>query len=435
MHALAHTDPTLSHLISQEEERQQHTIPLIPSENYPSRAVREAVGSILSSKYAEGYPGKRYYQGNTVVDAIERLAQDRLKALFGVPHVNVQAHSGSPANMAVYAALLAPGDTIMGLALSDGGHLTHGYPDHSFAGTHYTSVPYQVNEDGIINYDALKQGIHEKKPALIISGATAYPRTIDFETFGNRAKEIGAWHLADISHIAGLVVGGQHPSPIPHADVVTFTTHKTFRGPRGAVIMVTPRGLAKDPELPTKIDKAVFPFLQGGPHLHSIAGIAVAAHEAALPSFASYTQQVVENARVLSSALQDKGYTLISGGTDTHLMVMDMRPQHVDGWTVAYALETAGIIVNKNSIPGDTAPPFYPSGIRLGTPAATTRGMGGGEMRTISEWIDTIVTHCSKRYQNTSQNRRERKKSILCDETLTTLSHEVRVFAERFPLP
>jgi glycine hydroxymethyltransferase len=384
-------DKQVMSLILEEEKRQQKSLQMIASENYVSKAVREAVGSVLMNKYSEGYAGKRYYQGNAFIDEMEMLAVERAKQLFGVVHVNVQPYSGSPANAAVLMGLLEPGDKVMGLKLSGGGHLTHGHPKITFSGKFYNSVQYDVNEGGLIDYDVVEKLAKEEKPKLMIIGTTAYPRTLDFARFAKIADSVGAWVMADISHIAGLVAAGVHPSPVEFADVVTTTTHKTLRGPRGAMIMVTEKGLEKDSEITKKIDKAVFPGLQGGPHNNTTAGIAVALGEDLKPEFKKYALDVVKNAKALSEELMRQGYELTTGGTDNHLMVVDLRKQGVGGKDVAVALEKAGIVVNYNTVPHDTNPPANPSGIRLGTPALTTRGMGEVEMRKIAVWMDVAI--------------------------------------------
>lgn len=378
-------------LINSEEKRQQETITLIPSENYASKAVREAMASVLNNKYSEGYPGKRYYQGNKIIDQIEHLAIDRAKELFNVPHANVQPYSGSPANAAVLLALITPGETIMGMKLSAGGHLTHGHPNITFSGKFYNSVQYDVDAGGLINYEELMSLAGEHKPKLLIAGTTAYPRTLDWKNFARAADEAGAYLLADISHIAGLVAAGKHESPVNYADVVMTTTHKTLRGPRGAVLMVTKKGLEKDPELARKIDKAVFPGIQGGPHEATIAAMAVAFGEALKPEFKTYISQVVKNAQVLAGELTNLGFELATGGTDNHLLVADLRNKGLSGKEAAVRLEEAGIIVNANSVPHDPNPPGNPSGIRLGTPAVTTRGMKEPEMKLIAGLINETL--------------------------------------------
>lgn len=378
-------DKKIAELIAEEKKRQETVLEMIPSENYASKDVLAATGSILANKYSEGYPGKRYYQGNKIIDEIENLAIERFKKLFNVKFVNVQPYSGSPANAAVYFALLEPGDKIMGLALSSGGHLTHGHPRITFSGKYFTSVQYSVEENGWIDYDKLEEQVKREKPKILVCGTTSYPRTLDFERFGKIVKSVGAYLLADISHIAGLVVAGVHPSPFPYADVVMTTTHKTLRGPRGAVLMTN------DEELAKKIDRAVFPGLQGGPHDNVTAAIAVAAEEAAAPEFKKYGEQIIKNAKALAEELTKNGIDLVSGGTDNHLMVIDLRKLNLTGKDIAEKLEAAGIVTNKNAIPNDPLPPAITSGIRLGTPAITTRGMKEDEMKLIGQWIAGII--------------------------------------------
>ena len=388
------TDPIFD-LITKEEKRQKDTLMLIPSENYTYPEVRAAVGSVLMHKYAEGYPGKRYYQGMEFVDQIENLAIQRAKKLFNVPHANVQPYSGSPANAAVYFGLLEHGDTIMGLALSHGGHLTHGHPKITFSGKYFKSVQYEIADRydtcQWFDFAAIEKLAKEAKPKIIVVGTTAFPRILNWQKFSKIADEVGAFILADISHIAGLVAGGVHPSPVPYAHIITTTTHKTLRGPRGALIMVTEKGVEKDHDLPQKIDKAVFPGLQGGPHLHTIAGIAIALRFAQGKPFRDYAKQIVKNAKVLAETLTKNGFVLVTGGTDNHLMVIDLRNMGMDGKTAAVALEKSGIVVNANTIPNDPNPPYKPSGIRLGTPAVTSRGMKEEEMKKITQWIKMVV--------------------------------------------
>lgn len=386
------TDPKIHSLIESESRRQEHTLMLIPSENYASRAVEQAVGSRLGNKYAEGYPHKRYYQGQEFVDQIEDICIERVKRLFQVPFANVQPYSGSPANTAVYFATLNPGDTIMGLTLSHGGHLTHGHPKVTASGKFYKSIQYQVDQDGVIDYDALFKLAKTHHPKLIIAGTTAYPRTLHFDKFAQIAKAVDALLLADISHISGLVLAEAHPSPATYADLITTTTHKTLRGPRGAIIMVTKKGLKKDPDLGKKINSAIIPGLQGGPHLNTIAGIAVALKEADTARFKKYGQQIVANAKALSKTLQEEGLTLTTGGTDNHLMVVDLRPLRIRGKEAAILLEKSGIVLNYNTVPYDPNPPFDPSGIRLGTPAVTSRGMKVREMKYIGKLISGVLT-------------------------------------------
>lgn len=381
---LAETDPEIADLIAQEEVRETDKLRLIPSENYVSRAVLEATGSVLTNKYSEGYAGKRYYEGQQIVDQVEELAIARVKQLFGAEHVNVQPYSGSPANLAVYLAFCQPHDTIMGLGLPAGGHLTHGH-NVSITGKYFKSVPYGVREsDHRIDLDQVRALAREHKPKIIWCGTTAYPRTLPFAEFREIADEVGAKLCADIAHIAGLVAGGAHPSPIGIADVVTTTTHKTLRGPRGGMILCKAEH-AKD------IDRAVFPGLQGGPHNHTTAGIAVAAKEAMAPSFKAYARNVVDNARVLAEALASRGFRLITGGTDNHLVLVDLTPKNITGKVAAKALDRAGIVGNYNSIPFDPRKPFDPSGYRIGTPAITSRGMGKDEMLKLAAWMDQVV--------------------------------------------
>ena len=432
-------DVAISSLIEKELLRQQETLAMIPSENYASADVRSALGSVLTNKYSEGYPNKRYYQGNGFIDEIEDIAIARAKDLFHVPHANVQPYSGSPANAAVYFALLAPNDAIMGLKLSGGGHLTHGHPDITFSGKYFRSVQYDVNEQGLIDMDEAEALAKKEKPKMIVVGTTAYPRVYDWKRWREIADSVGAFFLADISHIAGLVVGGVHPSPVPFADVVMTTTHKSLRGPRGAMLMVTDAGLKKDPDMGGKIDKAVFPGLQGGPHDNVTAAIAVALDEAARPEFTAYAAQVVKNAQVLSETLLNEGIVLTTGGTDNHLMVLDLRPQRLIGNIVAEALEIAGIIVNKNSVPHDSNPPFYPSGIRLGTPALTTRGMKEDEMKQIGSWIAQVIREVGS-FQ-LPENKEERKgfvtyvkHELLNNSTLQNIHNDVGRMCQNFPL-
>ncbi|HEY9662650.1 MAG TPA: serine hydroxymethyltransferase, partial [Allocoleopsis sp.] len=380
-----------------EEKRQHDVLEMIPSENYTSQAVIEALGTILTNKYSEGYPKKRYYQGNAVIDEVESIAQERAKKLFGVPYVNVQALSGSPANMAVYTALLEPGKgKIMGLSLAFGGHLTHGQPV-SATGKFFKSTLFELGKDGQLDYKAIEEQALKEKPDIIVCGFTAYPRTIDFAKFAQIADKAGAYLLADISHIAGLVVAGSHPSPVAHAHIVTTTTHKTLRGPRGALIMVTEKGLQKDPDLGKKIDSAIIPGLQGGPHDNQTAAIAVALKEAQSAAFKTYGEQVVKNSKALAEALTEYNFDLVGGGSDNHLILIDLRPKGVNGAVAALALEVAGIVVNKNGVPFDTMPPFYPSGIRLGTPALTTRGMKEQEMKQVAAWMNMVIEEVGKR--------------------------------------
>jgi glycine hydroxymethyltransferase len=381
---LAQSDPEIADLIRREEERQRDKLRMIPSENYASRAVQEACGTVLGNKYSEGYPRKRYYEGQQFIDPIEELARDRVKALFGVEHANVQPYSGSPANLAVFFAFCKPGDTVMGLGLPHGGHLTHGW-SVSITGAYFKSAPYSVRrEDHRIDLDEVRKLAREHRPKLIFCGGTAYPRLWDFAAFSEVAKEAGSILVADIAHIAGLIAGGAHPSPVGHADVITSTTHKTLRGPRGGMILTTAQHAQA-------IDKAVFPGLQGGPHEANIAGLAVAAHEAAKPEFKKYAQQVVANAKALATALNARGYSLVSGGTDNHLLLVDLTNKNITGKKAAKALDRAGIELNYNTVPYDPRKPFDPSGVRLGTPAITSRGLTEAHMDQVAEWFDRAV--------------------------------------------
>jgi glycine hydroxymethyltransferase len=386
---ISRTDPEIAGLIEGEARRQFEKIRLIPSENYVSVAVLEASGTVLTNKYSEGYPGRRYYEGQQFIDPIETIAAERARALFGVEHANVQPYSGSPANLAVYLAFAQPGDTVMGMALPMGGHLTHGWPV-SVTGKWFRSVQYGVRPDtGRIDLDEVRDMARRERPKIIFCGGTAIPRTIDFPAFAQIAAEAGAILVADIAHIAGLIAGGAHPSPAGHADVITTTTHKTLRGPRGAMIMSTQAHASA-------LDKAVFPGLQGGPHNHTTAAIAVALREAAQPEFRDYAHRVVANAQALATALAARGYDLISGGTDNHLILVDLARQGIGGKPAARALDRAGIELNYNTVPFDTRKPFDPSGIRLGTPAITTRGLGEEHMATIAAWMDDAITAAAK---------------------------------------
>ena len=382
---LVETDPVLLHAITDELHRQQSQIELIASENIVSKAVLQAQGSVLTNKYAEGYPGKRYYGGCEYVDEAERLAQDRAKQLFGCSFANVQPHSGAQANQAVFLALLKPGDTFVGMDLAAGGHLTHGSPAN-YSGKWFHPVTYSVRQDDhLIDYDQLAQTVLEARPKLVIAGGSAYSRHIDFKRFREIADSVGAWLMVDMAHYAGLIAAGVYPSPIPHAHVVTTTTHKTLRGPRGGMI------LSNDEALGKKINSAVFPGLQGGPLMHVIAAKAVAFGEALRPEFKVYAQAVVDNARVLAATLKDAGLDIVSGGTDSHVMLVDLRPKRATGRAAEVALERANITCNKNGVPFDTAPFTVTSGIRLGTPAATTRGFGRAEFKRVGELIARVV--------------------------------------------
>jgi glycine hydroxymethyltransferase len=409
---VASTDPEVARLIDAEAQRQFEKVRLIPSENYVSLAVLEASGTVLTNKYSEGYPGRRYYEGQQVIDVLETLATDRAKALFGVEHANVQPYSGSPANLAVYLALAAPGDTIMGMALPMGGHLTHGW-SVSVTGKWFRAVQYSVRADtGRVDLDEVRDLARRERPKLIFCGGTAIPRTIDFPAFAEIANEVGAVLVADIAHIAGLIAGGAHPSPVGHAPVITTTTHKTLRGPRGAMIM-------SDAEHAKPLDRAVFPGLQGGPHNHTTAAIAVALHEAAQPEFREYAVQVVRNAKALADSLSERGYTLVSGGTDNHLILADLTSQGIGGKPAAQALDRAGIELNYNTVPFDKRKPFDPSGIRLGTPAITTRGLDEAHMPQIAAWMDDAITAAAKEDET----------------TIERIAVEVREFLAAFPMP
>ncbi len=407
-------DPQIAKLIKLEIERQKTSLEMIPSENHSSPAVREALGSLLTDKYAEGYPGKRYYAGLKYYDILEDLCRERAKKLFGVPHANVQPYSGSPANQAVYFAILEPEDIVMGMALPHGGHLTHGWKVN-FSGIKYKSVQYGVDEKtNLLNYKEIENLAKKYKPKLMWVGATAYSRIFEWEKFSQIADSVGAYLVADIAHIAGLVAAGVHPSPVPFVHIITTTTHKTLRGPRGGIIMVTEKGIKKDPELPNKIDKAIFPGLQGGPHENAIAAIAVCLKEAASPAFKKYARQIVKNAKVLAEELVKHGFKLITGGTDNHLILIDLRNKKITGKDAQLLLEKAGITINKNTIPFDPNPPFNPSGIRLGTPAITTRGMKEKEMKKIAVWIKEVISN---------------------PKSADKVRKEIKVFCKKFPLP
>lgn len=408
--AIESTDPALHGLLTREVVRQQDTIRLIASENYASLAVQQAVGSPLANKYSEGYVGKRYYEGQELIDGVEQLAMDRIKALFGAEHANVQPYSGSPANQAVYFAMLEPGDTVMGLGLSHGGHLTHGW-NVNFSGRHYNAVQYAVDRTTErIDYDAMRAMALEHRPKLLIAGITAYPRFIDWAFFREVADEIGAVFMADIAHISGLVAAGVHPSPVPYADVVTSTTHKTLRGPRGGMILCKA-------EHAKAIDRAVFPGLQGGPHNNTTAGIAIAALEASTPAFKDYAQRVVDSAKELAEQLQRLDIRIVTGGTDNHMLIADVTPRGLGGKPVAKALDRAGIVCNFNSIPFDPRKPFDPSGIRIGTAAMASRGMGPGQMAILAGWIDRVI------------------RGIDDDAVLAAVRSEVKAFVADYPAP
>src|SRR3989344_3955630 len=432
-------DPQIAALIKAEEKRQTEVLEMIPSENYTSQAVMEALGTVFTNKYSEGYPKKRYYQGNAIVDEVEILAQERAKKLFVVPYVNVQALSGSPANAAVYFAILNYKEKLMGLRLDSGGHITHGLP-LSFSGRFFTAASYELGGNGRLDFNAIEKLAKQEKPKLIICGFTAYPRIIDFEKFAKIADSVGAFLMADIAHIAGLVAAGVHPSPAPYAHIITTTTHKTLRGPRGALIMVTKKGLEKDPDLPKKIDSAIIPGLQGGPHDNQTAAIAVCLNEASTAAFKSYAKQIVKNSQVLAKELSSYGFDLVSGGSDNHLILIDLRSRDINGSIAAIALEVAGIVINKNSVPFDTNPPFYPSGIRLGTPAITTRGMKEKEMRQIAKWFAKVIEEVKderlpKEKEKRSEFIKDFKIRIAKNKTLLTIAAEVKNLTKKFPIP
>ena len=409
---LADSDPEVARLVEAEGRRQFEKIRLIPSENYVSRAVLEATGTVLTNKYSEGYPRKRYYEGQQIIDEVEEVAVARAKALFGVDHANVQPYSGSPANLAIYLAFMQPGDTYLSLELAHGGHLTHGAPV-SAAGIWFHPVHYHVRRDsGRIDLDEVRELAKRERPKMIFCGGTAIPRTIDFPAFAEIAAEVGALLVADIAHIAGLIAAGVHPTPVGHAPVISTTTHKTLRGPRGAMLMT-------DQEHAKAIDKAVFPGLQGGPHNHTTAAIAVALREAATAEFRAYAGQIVANASALADALTERGFDLISGGTDNHLILIDLTAKEIAGKPAAKALDRAGIELNFNTVPFDPRKPWSPSGIRIGTPAITTRGMTAEHMPQIAAWMDEAVT--AGRTDD--------------DAALDRIAGQVRDFTKAFPIP
>ena len=438
---LAVSDPQIARLIKLEEKRQKEGLEMIPSENYVMPEIRESMGSVLTNKYSEGYPHKRYYGGNEFIDEIEILAQNRAKELFGVPYVNVQPYSGSPANFAVYLATCQSGDTIMGLNLPDGGHLTHGWK-YSVTSQFYTSVPYHVKEDGRVDIDEVWKLAKDHKPKLIWVGATAYVYQYEFEKFAEIASSVGAYLAADVAHVIGLIIAGVHKSPFLYADIVTTTTHKTLRGPRGGMIMVTDKGLLKDPDLGTKVDKAIIPGFQGGPHNHQTAAIAVALKLASQPEFKTYGKQIVLNAKTLADTLKSEGLNLVGDGTENHLILIDLVKELGPGGGIfaQEALGAAGITVNKNTVPKDRSNPFYPSGIRLGTPAITTRGMKEGEMRQIGKWIAEVVRAVShyklpEGKESRSAYIKKAKEEIAKNRKLKGIAREVKNLCKQFPVP
>jgi len=403
-------DPEIAEAIALEEKRQHAKLRLIPSENYMPKAVMQACGSVLNNKYSEGYAGKRYYEGQQYIDVVERLAIDRLKSLFGVDHANVQPYSGSPANLAVYFAFCKPGDTIMGMALPGGGHLTHGW-GVSITGAYFNAVQYGVRrDDHRIDFDEVAALAREHKPKVLFCGATAYARTIDYDKFAEIARETGAILVADIAHISGLIAGGAHPSPVGKAEIISSTTHKTFMGPRGGMIFCDAKHAAA-------IDKAVFPGLQGGPHNGTTAGIAIAAKRAATPEFKRYAHAIVDNAKVLAERLLTHGFSLVTGGTDNHLMLIDLTNKNVSGKVAAKALDRAGIVCNYNSVPFDPRKPFDPSGIRIGTPAITARGMGKPEMIALADFMAEVIANPAD------------------ESRLEGIANEVKTLCDGFPAP
>lgn len=436
-------DKKIFNLLKLEEKRQREGIELIPSENYASAQVRKLLGSVFANKYSEGYPGKRYYGGNQIVDQVEILAQERAKKLFKVPFVNVQPYSGSPANLAVYLAVCQPGDTVMGQALTAGGHLTHGH-SVSATGIYYKTIQYGVDptKPRLFDYEAIKKMAIQYKPKLIWVGATAYPLKFEYEKFAEIADEVGAYLAADIAHVSGLIAGGVHPSPVKYVHIITTTTHKTLRGPRGAMIMVTEKGLKKDPDLPQKINKAVFPGLQGGPHDNQTAALAAALDEASRASFKKYAAQIVKNAKTLAKVLADGGLKLVGGGTENHLILVDLSETLGigNGVFAEKALDLVNLTANKNTVPGEQSTPFYPSGIRLGTPAATTRGMKEKEMKVIGETILAVIEILKK--SNLPVEKEEKKKILPSlikklekNKEIIQLKAKIKKLALRFPLP
>lgn len=448
MKNLKKTDPQIYKLVKQEEKRQKEVLEMIPSENYASSAVIEALGTVLTNKYSEGFPGKRYYQGNAVIDSVESLAQERAMKLFGVPYVNVQALSGAPANSAVYMAVLQNGEKIMGLSLAYGGHITHGHK-LGLSGRLFTFSHYLLGKDDVLDYDAIEEQVMREKPKILICGYTAYPRKINFKRFGEIADKAGCYLMADVSHITGLIVAGVHPSPVPYAHIITTTTHKTLRGPRGALIMVTAKGLRKNPDLPKQIETAIIPGLQGGPHDNQTAAIAVALKEASTAKFKTYGAQIVKNAKALADALNSYGFDLVSGGTENHLILIDLRNKKVNGRVAAIALEKGNIVLNYNGVPGDTMPPLFASGIRLGTPAITTRGMKERDMKKVAKWYNEVIEEVrgmelpvsigqggpKDDKVKRSELMKKYRAAIAKNKKLAAIGREVKSFASKFPLP
>lgn len=434
-------DPEIYDIVKKEEARQKEGLELIPSENYTSAAVMEAMGSILTNKYSEGYAKKRYYGGNEFIDNIELIAIDRAKKLFGVASANVQPYSGSPANLAVYMAACQPGDVVLGLNLPDGGHLTHGWKV-SATGIFYKTYGYHVKEDGRVDFDEVWALAKEHKPKLIWCGATAYVYEIEYEKFAEIADSVGAYLAADIAHVSGLIAAGAHKSPTPYAHIISTTTHKTLRGPRGGIIMATEKGLKKDPDLADKLDKAVFPGLQGGPHDHQTAAIAIALKEAAKEEFKTYGHQIVKNAKALAASLKKNGIKLVGDGTENHLLLLDLVPVFGPGGGAfgSEVLEAAGMTANKNTIPRDPSSPFYPSGVRLGTPALTTRGMKESEMEKIGQWIARAIMEVKSYKLPAAKEERAAyiskfKSDLKNNSALKNIHEEIKSLCKNFPVP
>lgn len=440
MKNLQKTDKEMYNLFTKEQTRQQNTLSLIPSENIISKSIQETIGSHLSNKYAEGYPTKRYYQGMEFIDKIEALATQRAKQLFNTIYANVQPYSGSIANLEVYLSIISPQDKIMGLNLSSGGHLTHG-SQASFTGKLFKSISYNVDETGNLNYKEIEKLAIQEKPKVIIAGTTAYSKVLDWKKFSQIAKKVNAYLIADISHIAGLVASNNYPSPSNYADIITTTTHKTLRGPRGAIIMVTKKGIKKDPELIEKIQKTIFPGIQGGPHMNIIAGIAVALKEASTNSFKNYSKQVIKNAKTLCQELKKYDFDIVNNETESHLILINLQNKNIIGNLAAEALESVNIVTNKNSIPFDPNPPFYPSGIRLGTPSITTRGLKEKEIKQIAKLINQTIDTISKEKQKQKisfpeEKKKEIRKQLIsnCKKDLEKIKKEVLQICKKFPI-
>ena len=427
-------------LVEKEKQRQTKMIGLIPSENITSDEVSQVLSSCLSNKYSEGYANRRYYEGNQVIDEIESLAIERIKKLFGVPYANVQPYSGSPANAAIYFALMQPGETLMGLKLAMGGHLTHGHPKVTLSGRFFNAVQYGLNKQARIDFDEVRKLAHKHKPKVMVAGNTAYPFELDFKKFRQIADEVGAWLVADISHVTGLVIGGEHISPVPYADVIMSTTHKTFRGPRGAMIMVTKRGLKKDPQIGARINSAIIPGLQGGPHNATTAAIAIAAKEATTAKFKKYAQQIRKNATALANSLMENQVKLVGDGTETHLILIDLSSFGAGfGTQVAFAMDVAGIYANRNTIPHEPCSPFYPSGVRLGTPLVTTRGMKEKQMKQIGKWIARVIEIVKDEQLPANKTEwgsfiKDFKKKALKNPHLLEIRQEVEQLTIKYPL-